>query len=932
MPYLQRLGISHLYLSPVFSSRPGSSHGYDVTDHSRIDDELGGRAGFDALADACRSHGMGLVLDIVPNHMAVMTPGNAWWLDVLQNGPASRFADYFDIDWAPARASMRDRLLVPVLGEPLGDVIDQGGITLTFDRAQGAFHARYGSLQFPLDPQTYPRIFDAMARAGDVLSPAADAVRHEFSSLIDAFAALPPARAAAPGILAIRERDQQIHSRTLARLCQSHPAVADQIDGALQRISRQPDERGADLLAELLSAQPFRLAFWRVSGDEINYRRFFDVNDLAVLRMEKQEVFDATHSLVRELWQSERIDGLRVDHADGLYDPAQYFHRLRELLRTDGDRRPWIVAEKILGTGEKLPADWEVDGTTGYEFAASVTAWLMHSAGASSLEKTGRRFTGVGTSYAEVAYQSRRQVMRTSLSAEIGGLAARLDRLARLHRNTSDFTLFDLREAIVEVIASFPVYRTYVRDGHITPEDAQHVRRAVGAARSRKQTTWRALQFLESVLLGEVAENPARRAAALEFTLKFQQVTAPVMAKGIEDTAYYRHPLLLAMNEVGGDPQCRGISTEALHRANETRLREHPRSVLATSTHDTKRGEDARYRLCVLTEIDRTWNDCLGRWRRLKSRRRDAAIIGGTQEYLLLQSLLGIWPLHPAAQESAELRQRLEEYAVKAAREAKQQTSWLEPDADYEEMLRQYVAVLLPVSRNTGFARYFRPVLDQVTWFGMLNGLSATVLKFTAPGVPDTYQGNELPAFVLVDPDNRRQPDLQAHAGILDGIARSVEATSLAATAAALLHSWQDGRLKLFITWRLLGVRSASPALFDGGSYLPLAVAGEQAAHLCAYARVAADCTLLVVVSRWAATLVRGAIAAPLGHDDWGDTNITLPAEVPAGAYADVFTGRVLQADKSSGNLQLKAAALFETLPVAVLLRTGAGAQFEQQQ
>src|SRR6478735_7458066 len=374
-----------------------------------------------------------------------------------------------------------------------------------------------------------------------------------------------------------------------------------------------------------------------------------------------------------------------------------------------------------------------------------------------------------------------------------------------------------------------------------------------------------------------------------------------------------RHRLLPPSPAAGDERSGRGPAmSRHLHRGTSPRERDSPARAPALGTDHLHARHQAR-RGCALSPV------------RADGNRPEL-------ECLLLQSLLGIWPLDPAAQESTELRRRLEEYAVKAAREAKQQTSWLEPDAEYEEMLRQYVAVLLPVSRNTGFARYFRPVLDQVTWFGMLNGLSATVLKFTAPGVPDTYQGNELPAFVLVDPDNRRQPDLQAHAGILDGIARAVEATSLAATAEALLHSWQDGRLKLFITWRLLGVRSASPALFDSGSYLPLAVAGEQAAHLCAYARVAAECTLLVVVARWAATLVRGAIAAPLGHDDWGDTNITLPAEVPAGAYADVFTGRVLQPENSSGNLQLKAAALFETLPAAVLLRTGAGAQFEQQQ
>ncbi|HXC60850.1 MAG TPA: hypothetical protein VN645_16150, partial [Steroidobacteraceae bacterium] len=521
-----------------------------------------------------------------------------------------------------------------------------------------------------------------------------------------------------------------------------------------------------------------------------------------------------------------------------------------------------------------------------------------------------------------------RQVMRTSLAAEISGLATRLDRLAQQHRNTLDFTLFDLREAIVEVAAHFPVYRTYVREEKVSAEDAQHIRRAVGLAMNRNQSARRALQFLERVLLGELAQDAPRRAAALEFTLKFQQVTAPVMAKGIEDTVYYRYPGLLAMNEVGGDPQCRGISTEAVHRANEWRAREYPRCVLATSTHDTKRGEDARYRLCVLTEMPEEWAACVSRWRRLKTRRRDHSSVGAAQEYLLLQSLLAIWPLDWVSEDlpaevSSGLRTRMEEYAVKAAREAKEQTSWLEADESYEDRLRHYVRLLLPGDSATGFQRYFRPVLEQVAYFGMLNSLSASVLKFTAPGVPDTYQGNELPAFVLVDPDNRRIPDLQAHAQALDALVKSVDASSLVQVAGALLQSWRDGHLKLFLTWRLLTLRAANPALFDAGAYVPLSVEGSQAAHLCAFARVTPHSAIIVVVSRWAATLMQGAVAPPLGAA-WDDARISLPAEVPVGEYIDVFTGHTLLLGASTdAGRTLKAHELFGTLPVCVLIAGG---------
>lgn len=921
VPYLRRLGISHLYLSPVFTSRRGSTHGYDVVDHSALNPELGGEAGFRQLAAACIEQGMGLVLDIVPNHMAVMTADNAWWMDVLKNGAASQYADYFDIDWSPARATMRNRLLVPVLGEPLGEVIDQSGLQVQFDARQGVFSCRYADMHFPLDPRSYAQLLDAVTRVTAARAPLGEEVAQEYASVRDAFAALPPAHAAAPDVLALRDRDQQVNRRRLARLCERHPELVGRISAALTQINALADEASAETLAKLFASQPYRLAFWRVSGEEINYRRFFDVNDLAALRVEDRKVFDATHARLAALWRDGLIDGVRVDHADGLYDPAQYFHRLRELLH--GDRgRPWIVAEKILGPGERLPADWEVDGTTGYEFAALVSAWLMHSDGAADLERSYRRFVGPAP-YADIAYQSRRQVMRSSLAAEISRLASRLDRLAQMHRNTLDFTLFDLREAIVEVIANFPVYRTYVHDGHVGSEDAQHIRRAVGAAMNRNQSARRALQFLERVLMGEIEDEP-RRKAALEFTLKFQQVTSPVMAKGIEDTAYYRYPCLLAMNEVGGDPLCRGITTESLHRANESRQREHPRSVLATSTHDTKRGEDARHRLCVLTEIVDEWAACVSRWRRLKTRRREAATVGAAQEYLLLQSLLAIWPLDVAAEESTELRLRMEEYAVKAAREAKELTSWLEPDAGYEDRLRHYVGMLLPGNgTGTGFPRYFRPVLDEVMYFGMLNSLSACVLKFTAPGVPDTYQGNELPALVLVDPDNRRQPDLHAHADALEVLEKTIAATSLEATAAALLDGWRDGRLKLFITWRLLTLRAANAGLFDAGDYVALGVDGARAAHLCAYARRSGDVTLLVVVSRWAATLMHGATAAPL-REAWRDTRVLLPDEIPEGEYSNVFTGRTfLVGAGPDGPRGMKAEDLFQTLPVAVLLSGG---------
>ena len=919
LPYLHRLGITHLYLSPIFQSRPGSPHGYDIIDHSRIDPELGDRAGFESLVEACDALGMGVLLDIVPNHMAVLGVKNALWSDVLENGPASRFACYFDIDWTPARQAMHNRLLVPILGAPLGEVIERGEIRLVFRPDAGTFHVNYFDHWLPVEPRSYPTILRVGERqAGHDVHLAEDAAQ-ELSSLLDAFASLPPPVAAAAEVLQVRDRDRQVNQRRLARLCAREPTVMALIETALQRIN--PPSPDPDLLADLLQAQPYRLAFWRVSGEEINYRRFFDVNELAAVRMEEPRVFNATHGLLRELWQARLIDGVRVDHADGLYDPAEYFRRLRDVLTPEIDQqRPCILVEKILGAGEKLRTDWSVDGTTGYEFGALVTGWLSHGEGISELDRIWRRHVGGVLPYGEIVYQSKKQVMQTSLAAEISGLAARLDRLAQLHRNTTDFTLFDLRAALVEVIACFPVYRTYMAPGQTDGEDVQHVHRAIGAAFSRKHSAHRALEFLERVLLGELEGDPQRAAAAMEFTRKFQQVTSPVMAKGVEDTAFYRFARYLPMNEVGADPDARGVSTELLHRANDERALEWPLAMLSTSTHDSKRSEDARWRLCVLSEIPQEWARCLGRWRRLKRRRGAVGAADVVQEYILLQSLLGIWPMDGAAAEVEALRTRMCEYALKAAREAKQETSWLDPDDDVEAGLRDLVAKMLPENGGAGFERYFRAVIDPVAFFGMLNAINAVTLKFTSPGTPDLYQGCELPALALVDPDNRRPVDFDVHAQQLAAIDGQIAQDSLEATAADLLRNWQDGRLKLLVTSRLLRLRGTHAAAF-AGDYLALGTQGACADHLAAFARTAEGCSVITAASRWPAMLSGGAMQAPLGMETWRDTVVQVSPKIAAGHYVDVFTGRVHDIAPGSDGVALQAGALFGVLPCCVLAR-----------
>lgn len=897
LPYLDRLGISHLYLSPIFRARRGSPHGYDVVDHAHINEELGSRMDLEALSAAARKLGLGIIVDIVPNHMAVMTDANAWWMDVLENGRASRFAEFFDIDWNPGRESMRNRLLVPILGSTFGETIASGELQVALDTAAGAFELHYREHRLPLDPRHYPLIF-ADAREELAGWPADDPDRQDFDSLLDAFAALPDATDTNPESVERRNRDKEVNKRRLARLCERRPDLPVLFAHVLARVNGvQGRDDSFDSLSALLDSQPYRLAFWRVSGEEINYRRFFDVNDLAALRMEEPAVFEATHRLLVELVNTGVIQGLRVDHADGLHDPKRYFENLAAAVR-DAPAPPYIVAEKILAANETLRPDWGVDGTTGYEFGASTTSWLMRADKFPALQRTYHRYVGSASSFDAIVYLSKKEVMRSSLAAEISVLAAQLDRVAQMHRNSADFTAFDLREAVVELIACFPVYRTYINGDGLSADDRQIIRRAVGVALSHRGATRPALMFLQEVLCAEIPGGERQRAAALEFTMKFQQVTGPVMAKGVEDTSFYRYGALLALNEVGGDPGRRAVATELLHEGNAQRAQHFPHCLLASSTHDTKRGEDARWRLAALSETAELWRTCLARWRRLKRRSSHSEHpISAEDEYLLLQSALAVWPLDvdPSIGQLTALRTRLEEYALKAAREAKLSTSWLDPDPAYEKALMDFVGVLLPKRGTGGFQRYFRPVIDFISLAGTLNMLSATVLKMTVPGVPDLYQGSELAHLVFVDPDNRRIPDWGALEHGLETLLGDIERSSWQHVAAQLLTDWRSDRLKQFVTWRLLQLRRMESALFAEGEYLPLSVLGEHAEHVAAFARLGASSgisrqgrAVIVLVTRYTSAFAAGG---PALGELWRHTQVALPRQVPGGRWFDALTG-----------------------------------------
>jgi malto-oligosyltrehalose synthase len=902
VPYLARLNISHVYASPILKARPGSMHGYDVTDHTRLNPELGTQEEFEQLVAALHENGMGLIVDIVPNHLGIMGDDNVWWLDVLENGPAARAAHHFDIDWRPNRSSMRDRVLVPTLGDVYGAVLENGELKLQLDPTAGSFAIRYHEHLFPIDPHEYPRIF-AAAPIPAALLAADDPHRADFESLLNAFGNLPARSDTSEDAIAIRYRDKEAHKRRLVRLLERSPEIAQYLAATLVQINGTPgDARSFDALDALLDAQAYRLSYWRVAVDEINYRRFFDVNDLAALRMDETGVFDSTHRLIFELIDRGLIDGLRIDHVDGLYDPEAYLERLQW-------KPLYVVVEKILAPHERLPETWPVQGTTGYEFAALTTSWLVCNDYEARMTRRYRQFTESDASFEQIAYDSKRLVMRSSLAAEIEVLATQLDRIAQLDRRTADFTRAAIREAIREVIACFPVYRTYISHRGVSDEDRRIVNWAVNVARKRNTgAELSVFDFLRDVLLGERGEGRSEsvRRAMLEFAMKFQQVTSPVAAKGVEDTAMYRYNRLVCLNDVGNDPGRYGVSSAALHQANAERSRLWPNTLLATSTHDTKRSEDVRARIAVLSEMPELWKRHLARWTRLnRSKRRhlgDDPAPDRQDEYLLYQTLVGIWS---PQEDSATSIERVQAYAVKAAREAKRSSSWISPNVEYEKALTDFIAELLGDPERSAFLKDFRVLAETVAFFGSINSLVQTVLKITAPGVPDFYQGTEFPALTLVDPDNRRRVDFAAAAQQLDALDS--------------LPPHERVTSKLYAMQKLLQLRRDDPELFAKGDYQALQVEGERKEHVFAFSRTYEGRTCLVIVPRWTAKLMDCVTELPLRERVWGDATVVIGNGAVTAPMKHVLSGRDVAIDEAQGARSLRVASALSELPVAVL-------------
>ena len=943
LPYLARLGISHVYCSPIQRARPGSMHGYDVVAHDEINPELGGREGFERFTEALRANGMGQLLDLVPNHMGVLGADNAWWMDVLENGPASQYSQHFDIDWRPLNLELAGKVLLPVLGDHYGDVLERGELELAFDAECGSMEVHYHEHRFPLAPETYARV---LQRAEAALND--PDLTASLASVATAFGHLPSRLSTDPESVAERARDKEMLKGRLARLLARNPEVAQAIRAAVAGFNA-PAER--DALHALLDAQAYRVSYWRVAADEINYRRFFDINELAALRIEREEVFEATHRMALDLAASGAVDGLRIDHPDGLYDPAEYFERLQHgyarraglvLPGNDADGRPprplYVVAEKIAASHEEVPVTWHIHGTTGYRFATVVNGVLVDTRAADRFMRIWRGFTAVQQEFGELAYEGKRQTMRNALSSELNVLSTELLRMARADRRTRDYTLNSLRRALGEIAACMPVYRSYIVD---TPseQDLHYIDAAVTEARHRSLDADESVfDFVRMTLLGEAVPDASTglRERARRLAVRFQQFSAPVTAKGVEDTAFYQYFPLSSLNEVGGEPGHFGMTLEDFHAASTDRAARWPHTMLATSTHDNKRSEDVRNRINVLSEMPATWRLALRRWKamneapQVECEEEDGAVAvapSATDEYLLYQTLLGTLPAGGLTDAGrAEFIERIERYVLKAARESKSHTSWVHPDQDYEDALTGFVKRLLGSADSEAFRSDLESLSATLAWFGALNSISMILIKYTSAGVPDLYQGNELMDLSLVDPDNRRPVDYTARSSWLDRLDALAAGDDMPGGASALASAPHDGGAKLWTTWRLLALRREHPALFREGGYTALEATGSEALHVVAFTREHEDQTLVVVAGRLYVSLATNAESQaseaasdcwlPLGAAVWKDTAVQLPGWPDGARFAHVFTGEVLTVQNGA----LQVGDLFAHFPAAALM------------
>lgn len=972
LDYLKELGVGDVYLSSYLKARKGSLHGYDIVDFLRINDEIGSDKEYADLVEKQRELGMGQLFDLVPNHMCITGADNAWWMDVLENGPSSIYAHFFDINWEPVKPELKNKVLVPILGDQYGKVLEDQDLQLGFE--QGAFFVAYWNNRFPIMPDTYNEILGLNLNDLKAILSNEHPSYTELLSIITGFTHLPAYTERDPGKMIERNREKEILKKRIAHLYDGNKKITKFIKGNLAAMNgKKGRPESFDLLDSLLGKQAYRLSYWRVAGEEINYRRFFDVNDLAAIRMEDDTVFEVAHKLVFDFIRRGNITGLRIDHPDGLYDPSCYFRqlqkgcfiqeRLREetafhgkgtadeeksrkerltnefaALSSSGDFRPfYVVGEKILMKNEPMPEEWPIFSTTGYTFMNLLNGIFVDMSNAGPFDRIYRWFTKAKSVpvFGRIAYEKKKLIMKRAMSSEVNTLGHYLNRISERNRHTRDFTLNSLINAIVEVIAFFPVYRTYINGWEITARDRQNIEQAVMAAKKANPDVSESVyNFLEDVLLLNAPDklDEDERAEWLDFVMRFQQITGPVMAKGLEDTAFYVYNRLVSLNEVGGDPASFGVSISEFHAHNLARLNNWPHALIATSTHDSKRSEDVRARINVLSEMPDEWRKALARWSRVNKKKR-VELNGGSipdfnEEYLLYQTLTGTWPADGGVLGQGPVHEsyidRVVAYMLKACKEAKVNTNWINPRVEYEEGIDRFVrSILRP---DHAFVADFSIFMEEVIEAGIYNSLSQVVFKVTSPGIPDFYQGTELWNDSLVDPDNRRPIDYSSMRTLLRELNTHAKESRLEDLADELVATRRDGKIKLYVTSRALNFRFANRPLFEKGSYVPLTASGLGEESVCSFARIEGERGIIAVVPRFLTRLERNSKGLPFGPETWGSCFLPMPFEKDGRvAYRNVFTDEVLRIREHHGAWGFFVKDIFARFPVAILKKEMTG-------
>ena len=981
LPYLDDLGISDAYFSPYLAARPGSTHGYDVFNHEIINPEVATEADHRRLVEALLDRGMGRVIDVVPNHMGI-TGGNPHWFDLLENGPQAASSRFFDVDWAPVKEELAGRVLLPVLGDQYGKVLEDG--QLVVGRIGGSFRLDYFDHQYPLCPRSYALILRQRPEELTALLAPDDPLLLEYRSILAAVENLPSREARDDESIARYRAEKEVITHRIARVCEESPELRTFLDGNLELFRGNPgDPRSFDLLHELLEAQVYRLAYWRVAAEEINYRRFFDINDLAGIRTEDPEVFETIHRLIFEWVDGGGVTALRIDHPDGLADPAGYFVRLQESLfvrlclgrldpeTTQADRaiaeqhlrdrfrmaieadpqgplarRYPIVVEKILSRGEDLPSPWKIDGTVGYEYLNALNGLFVDPEGQAGIEASYAEFTGDLEPWHEVVYEAKSLICRASLASEINMLARMLNRVSEHDRRSRDFTLNDLRRGLREFVACFPVYRTYLQTGaldegkpearadiEVADRDRRLIQIAYEKAKRRNPTIDASVfDFLRDALLlnhpeGITDEDRIQREA---FVTRFQQTTGPVTAKGVEDTAFYRQIKLASINEVGGEPGRFGTSPQEFHKLNHHRLSHWPGGFSTSATHDNKRGEDTRMRINVLSEMADDWQTHLNRWgywnKGRKTEVHGSPAPDNREEDLLYQTLIGVWPFGEAdIAVPDDMVDRLQEYMLKALREAKLNTSWTDPDPSYGEAVCRFIADALAGEGADVFLKDFVPFQRRIARVAVVGSLSQALLKVASPGVPDIYQGCDLWDLALVDPDNRRPVDYQARRDALSRIKDALASgTPRADLAARLLADPDDGVIKLYVLWTALAHRREHPELYAQGVYRALEAEGDLRSHVVSFSRFREGRHAIAVAPRLVARLMGDdGRTLPLGEAAWGDTLLALPDAGLPRRWRNLLTDEVLELRDGPDRPTLPLAEVFRTIPLALMVEEG---------